>query len=288
MPVFTLSNRALNALATPEMPLTGTFYGQLMKPAFTFNPDIHDNMAAITSGEIDIVPGYQSGGKILSLSNSMNTTTGVNTLTIDPVSWNANITGAQGILIYYRPTGSIPADQIVLGYNNIGSSQSHIGGTFRITLMQIKTSQPGGSTITIPYATINAIINESLNLSAGNYYAMLLGSGYTPNPLHSFRSDLTNEVAGTGYTAGGVAAPLTITRNDGSDTITIQATQINHPACSVSPAPRHVAYYQRLGGAATADRLLMIVNFGVNYPTNGAVYPINSNTIEIAGYYPAL
>ena len=59
MPVFTLGNRALNALATPEMPLTGVFYAQLMLTSFTFNPKTCDTMAAITSGEITPVSGYQ-------------------------------------------------------------------------------------------------------------------------------------------------------------------------------------------------------------------------------------
>jgi hypothetical protein len=285
MPQFVLSNRALHALATPAMPLTGAFYGQLMTSSFTFNRDTHDTMAAITSGEISPITGYSAGGKAVTLANSMNNTTGVNTLTIAPVTWVANVTGVRGILYYYRPS-STPADQIVLGYNNIGSNQDHYGGQFRIAEAKIDTAQLSGSPITLPYATVNAIINETLNLSAGNFWAMLLGSGYTPNPLHSFRSDLTSEVTGTGYTAGGVAAPLTITRNDATDIITVRAEQIIHPAWTSTIHPRHVAYYQKLGGAASADRLVMVANYGANYPATGGVYPINANEIQIAGYYP--
>ena len=284
MPVFTLSNRAQYSLATADMPLTGTFYGQLMTSSFVFNRDTHDTMAAISSGEISIVTGYQAGGKLLSLSNSMNNATGINTLIIEPVSWNANITGAAGILLYYRPTGSSAAQQIILGCNHFGSPQSHISGVFRIEQMKIETAMTSTSPIMVPYATINAIINETLNANAGNFYAMLLGAGYTPSTSHSFRSDLTaSEVTGAGYTAGGVPATLTVTRDDGADITIIRAEQINHPACTVSP--QYVAYYQRLGGAATADRVLMIANWGVVVPSNGAVFPINPNTIEISGVY---
>ncbi len=284
MPVFTLSNRAQYSLATADMPLTGTFYGQLMTSGFEFNRDTHDTMAAISSGEISIVSGYQAGGKPLVLSNSMNNTTGINTLIIEPVSWNANITGAASILLYYRPNGSSAAQQIILGCNHLGSPQSHSNGVFRIEQMKIEIGATSSSPIVIPYGTINAIVNETLNPSAGNFYAMLLGAGYTLSPTHSFRSDLTaSEVTGAGYTAGGVPATLTVTRNDSNDTTIIRAEQINHPACTISP--KAVAYYQRLGGAATADPVLMIAYWNVVIPSNGAVFPINPNTIEINGVY---
>jgi hypothetical protein len=282
MPIFTLSNRAQYSLATADMPLTGTFYGQLMTPDFVFNRDTHDTIAAI-SGEIAPVSGYLAGGKPVVLSNSMNTTTGINTLIIAPVQWSANITtGVGGILYYYRPSAT-PAQQIVLGYNSFGSAQNSSGGLFRITEARIETGQTGGVAITIPHQTINAIINETLNPSAGNFYAMLLGTGYTPSPAHSFRSDLSAEVTGTGYTAGGVPAPLTITRDDATDKTIIKAEQII--LTGVTASPKYVVYYQRLGGAATADRVLMIANWGVVYPANGAAYPINANQFEIGGVY---
>ena len=282
MPLFTLSNRAQYSLANADMPLTGTFYGQLMTSSFVFNRDTHDTMAAITSGEITPVTGYSAGGKPLVLNNSMNTTTGINTLIINPVTWSANITGASGILIYYRPSAT-PSQQFVLGYNHLGSPQDSIGGLFRIERMKIEFAQADSNKIIVPHATINAITNKTINLSAGNYYAMLLGSGYTPSAAHSFRSDLTGEVTGTGYTAGGVAAPLTITRDDAADKTIVQANQIILTGVTVSP--RYVVYYQRLGGAASADRILMIVDWGIVHPANGAAYPINANQIEIAGVY---
>jgi hypothetical protein len=263
------------------MPLTGVFYAQLMLTSFTFNPKTCDTMAAITSGEITPVSGYQAGGKPVTLSNTMITTTGINTLTIAPFSWNATITGAQKVLIYYRPS-TAPSQQIILGCNDIGSPQNSVGGLFRIEQMTIETAAENSS-ITVPHATINAIINETLNLSAGNFWAMLLGTGYTPSPSHSFRSDLSAEVTGTGYTAGGVAAPLTITRNDALDEIIVRAEQIIHPAFTASP--RYVAYYQKLGGAASADRVVMIVDLGTVYPATGVVYPINPNEIIISGVY---
>jgi hypothetical protein len=148
--------------------------------------------------------------------------------------------------------------------------------------MQIEAAQANNNNIIIPYATINAIINNTINLR-GNFSAMLLGAGYTPSVTHSFRSNLTNEVTGTGYTAGGVPAPLTITRDDAADKTIVQANQIILTGATVSP--RYVVYYQSLGGAASADRVLMIVDWGIVYPANGAAYPINANDFHITGVY---
>jgi len=80
-----------------------------------------------------------------------------------------------------------------------------------------------------------------------------------------------------------VAAPLTITRNDALDEIIVRAEQIIHPAFTAPP--RYVAYYQKLGGAASADRVVMIVDLGTVYPATGVVYPINPNEIIISGVY---
>ena len=282
MPSFTLSNRALNALASAEMPLTGTFYGQLMGSTYAFDPDTHDTIAAVT-GELSPMTGYQTGGKPVTLTNAMSGT--INTLTIAPVSWSANIANARSILIYYRPTGSIASQQIILGCNDFESNQSHDNGLFRVEQMTIQTAQEAGGLITIPNAIINGIINETINLSATNYYVMLLWVGYTRNPAHAFRSSLTaSEITGTGYTAGGVPATITVTRNDVGNVTTLTANQVVHPICTITGV-RYAAYYQRLGGAASADPIVMIAEYNTGYSSNNAVFPINPNTIDIGAIY---
>lgn len=56
------------------------------------------------------------------------------------------------------------------------------------------------------YATLqSALVAGGLNFAADTVKAMLCTSGYTPNPLtDQFKSSVTSEVTGTGYTAGGV------------------------------------------------------------------------------------
>lgn len=60
------------------------------------------------------------------------------------------------------------------------------------------TSKPYGQ-------AVKSLLNKEADLDSDALKAMLLTSAYTPNlDTHRYKSDLTNEVVGTGYTAGGV------------------------------------------------------------------------------------
>lgn len=278
MPTFTYANAYLNSIATPAAPLTGTWYGQLMGPGFVFDPDTMDSRAAITSGEITLVGSYTAGGKPVALSIA--TAGAIVTVSIAQTQWSgANITDAQGMLIYYRPLGSIPSEQFTLGYNNFGSPQNHLGGIFRVEPFYFESANDGSSAHTIPTATLTAIFNEQLILSTATVYAMLLTASYTPNVAHSFRSDLTSEVSAAGYTAGGVACPVTVTRDDTANKTIVKFNGPIFPAATFTA--QYVAFYERLGGASSADRVILIMNFGPPYSSGGNVFPVGDNTIEI-------
>ncbi len=280
MPTFTYANAYLNSIATPAAPLTGTWYGQLMGPGFVFDPDTMDTRAAITSGEITPAGSYTAGGKPVALTIS--TAGAIVTVSIAQTQWSgANITGAQGMLIYYRPLGSIPSEQFILGYNNFGSPQNHVGGILRVEPLYFEAAINGAAAHTIPTATLTAIFNEQLILSTATVYAMLLTASYTPNVAHSFRSNLSSEVSAAGYTAGGIACTVTVTRDDTTNKTIVKFNGPIFPAATFTA--QYVAFYQRLGGASSADRVILIMNFGAPYSSGGNVFPVGDNTIEIIG-----
>ena len=52
---------------------------------------------------------------------------------------------------------------------------------------------------------LQSLTSAAINFPADTIKAMLLTSTYAPNlDTHQYKSDLTNEITGTGYTAGGV------------------------------------------------------------------------------------
>lgn len=86
--------------------------------------------------------------------------------------------------------------------------------------------------------------------------------------LHDFFNDITNEVTGTGYTAGGNAcATPTWTGPDGSGVLTFDASdpaQIAQNAAGFSTARRAILYYDT-GTAATSRLVGYSADAGADY-----------------------
>lgn len=98
---------------------------------------------------------------------------------------------------------------------------------------------------------------------------MLLTSAYTFNTDHDFRSDLTNEVSITGYTAGGSVAAVTVTSDDTNNRtdVVFGTGDITWTVSGGTLTARYAVYYRARGGAATADELLFINGFGSDVST---------------------
>jgi septal ring-binding cell division protein DamX len=104
-------------------------------------------------------------------------------------------------------------------------------------------------------------MNGSLNLSGDTIKVMLVTSGYTPNvDTHDYRDDVTNEVSGTGYTAGGATlANKTVTQDNTNDRA---AFDDDATWASSTITARGAVVYKARGGAASADELLCYFDFG--------------------------
>jgi hypothetical protein len=89
---------------------------------------------------------------------------------------------------------------------------------------------------------------------------LLVTDSYTPNyDTHDFRDDVTNEVTGTGYTAGGTtltATELTIV----SGVLAYDSADLTWATSTITNAMGLVAYFAR-GGASSADELLFLSDF---------------------------
>lgn len=68
------------------------------------------------------------------------------------------------------------------------------------------------------------------------------------------RSDVSNEVVGAGYTAGGKAITLSVTRDDATSKIFVSFSDPSWPAASISGTGLIV--YNAHGGAANLDELV--------------------------------
>ncbi len=88
---------------------------------------------------------------------------------------------------------------------------------------------------------------------------MLVASGYTPvQNTHNFRDDVTNEVVGNEYVAGGATCANPTDTVDGAGLVTVDFDDPptwNQHATGFNTARRAVFYAAR-GGASSADELI--------------------------------
>jgi len=104
------------------------------------------------------------------------------------------------------------------------------------------------------------------------FYGMLVDSTYTPNKdTHTKRSDVTGEIAGTGYTAGGAVTACTPSLDTSVDQELWTFADIAWAAATITNA-RAVVVYKHRGGAASADELVFYGDFGANQSSVAATF----------------
>lgn len=105
------------------------------------------------------------------------------------------------------------------------------------------------------------IQNGSIDLDTDDIKVMLVTSTYTPNiDTHTKASDITNEVVGAGYTAGGVSlATKAVTADNTNDLGKFDADDVTWATSTITA--RGAVIYKSRGGASSADELVAYLDF---------------------------
>jgi hypothetical protein len=116
----------------------------------------------------------------------------------------------------------------------------------------------------------------TIALGTDTLYVMLVTSSYTPNyKTHAKRSDVTNEVTGTGYTAGGkVLSGVTATLSTVDDQTVYTCTDPVWTTATITA--RGAVVYKHRGGASSADELVSYIDFGSDVTATGVDFTITS------------
>ena len=119
----------------------------------------------------------------------------------------------------------------------------------------------------------------AIDYDTDTFKQVLLTSSYTPNQTtHTKRSDLTNEVAnGNGYTTGGVAVVPTIAKNTTDKRLVITFPAVSWAASTITA--RYSAVYKSRGGAASADELVFLLDFGGDVSSTGNTFSVSASVI---------
>jgi len=115
---------------------------------------------------------------------------------------------------------------------------------------------------------LDDLAKGNIDLDTDTFYGMFVGAGYTPNKdTHTKRSDVTSEASGTGYTAGGAATAVTVTKDTANDRVDITFGSISIPTATVTWVA--CVIYKRRGGASSADELVAYVDNGGSTSSSG-------------------
>lgn len=131
---------------------------------------------------------------------------------------------------------------------------------------------------------------EQAYLSGKTVKAMLVGSGYTfDKDAHDFRDDVTSEVSGPGYTAGGITLTGVAAQLDAANhRVEVVADNANFGTVTLSGVTQIVTYFST--GSAATDRIISVHTFSSQSPAGiPFVYAwndddANTGTAGVIGY----
>lgn len=127
---------------------------------------------------------------------------------------------------------------------------------------------------------LNALKNDLAvdldDTTAGRFKVMLVTSSYTPDfGTHDFKTDVTNEVTGTGYSAGGESlTSVTLTQSGG--TITFDADDVTWASSTIT-ARGAVVYDDSL----VNDPLIAYIDFGADKSSSAGDFVLSFNASGI-------
>ena len=129
-------------------------------------------------------------------------------------------------------------------------------------------------------SAVDDMARGAIDFDTDTFKAMLVTSSYTPNKdNHDKRNHVTNEVTGTGYTAGGVTLACTVAKDTGNDKVTLTFAAHNWTSSTIT-ARAEVVYKSR-GGASSADELVYYNDFGTDVSTTGGTFSVAASVITL-------
>ncbi|OMC55363.1 hypothetical protein A5747_13295 [Mycobacterium sp. IS-836] len=120
-----------------------------------------------------------------------------------------------------------------------------------------------------------SVLNKEVDLDADTIKVMLCTSAYSPNQdTHRYKSDVTNEITGTGYTAGGVSmTSIQITYNATTNTITIDGDDAQWTSATFTA--RYAVIYDTTPSGDSARPLIGYVDFGADIAVSAGTFTVS-------------
>ena len=128
---------------------------------------------------------------------------------------------------------------------------------------------------------LDANAKGAIDFDTDTFYCLLVDNTFTPNKdTQEFRDDVNgDEVTGTGYTADGEAATVTVTRDDVNNRIDIELGAVSWPTSTITAAG--AIYYKHRGGASSADEVVAFIDFGGDVSSTAGTFALSASIVRL-------
>jgi len=129
-------------------------------------------------------------------------------------------------------------------------------------------------------SAVDDMARGAIDFDTDTFKVMLVTSSYTPDKdTHDKRNDVTNEVSGTGYTAGGVTSVCTVTKDTANDRVTLSFAAVSWASSTITA--RGAVIYKSRGGASSADELVAYNDFGSDVASASGTFTVGTSVITL-------
>lgn len=127
---------------------------------------------------------------------------------------------------------------------------------------------------------LQSLANKEVDLDSDTLKIMLCTSAYTPNQdTHRYKSSVTGEVTGTGYTSGGnTLGSVAVTYTAGTNTLMLDAADTSWANSTITA--RYAVIYDSTPATDATRPLIAYIDFGADVSSSGAAFNI---TFDAAG-----
>lgn len=135
---------------------------------------------------------------------------------------------------------------------------------------------------------LQSLFNKEIDIDSDVLKVMLCTSSYTPDQdAHRYKSDITNEITGTGYTAGGVALTgVSMTYDAATNKLSFTSTSTPSWATSTITA-RYAVLYDSTPATDATRPLILYVDFGADVSSTTATFSVPWDPTNGIGYITA-
>ncbi|MFD7045372.1 hypothetical protein [Rhodococcus jostii] len=121
---------------------------------------------------------------------------------------------------------------------------------------------------------LKSVFDKEIDWNTDTIKVMLATSSYTPDQdTHQYKSSVTNEVTGTGYTAGGATlASATTSYTTGTNTLVLDAADSSWTTSTITA--RYAIIYNSTPGTDATRPLIAYVDFGADVSTTAGTFTI--------------